>query len=130
MGCEEFKHKLIGIEDPDGAENVLYRIRELQQTQDQQDRHNFKDNKGNFKTIKHLEVEGPVGVKAAARRERVYDDNANRSILLVHRRQSKQDKRSSNTNNEHQHRIDKCMPKLTIREQLKNVQRLLQPIKK
>ena len=128
FGREELKHKLILIEDLDGAENVLYPLRELQSKRKISKTVTLKDNKGNLKTIT-LEVEGPVCVSGCTTRERVYDDNANRSILLYIDDSPEQDKKIM----EYQQRASAGQintgVEATIREQLKNVQRLLQPIK-
>ena len=54
---EELKGKLILIEDLDGAENVLYPLRELQSKRRISKTVTLKDNKGNLKTVT-LRVEG------------------------------------------------------------------------
>ena len=128
FGREELKHKLILIEDLDGAENVLYPLRELQSKRRISKTVTLKDNKGNLKTIT-LRVEGPVCVSGCTTRERIYEDNANRCILLYIDDSSEQDKRimtyqqkasAGNINASEEHQIT---------ENLKNVQRLLKPIK-
>ena len=128
FGREELKHKLILIEDLDGAENVLYPLRELQTKRRITKTVTLKDNKGNLKTIT-LRVEGPVSVSGCTTRERVYEDNANRCILLYIDTSSEQDKRimtyqkslsSGKINHQEEHQIT---------QKLKNVQRLLKPIK-
>ncbi len=128
FGREELKHKLILIEDLDGAENVLYPLRELQTKRRISKTVTLKDNKGNLKTIT-LRVEGPVCVSGCTTRERVYEDNANRCILLYIDVSSEQDKRimtyqkslsSGKVNQAEEERIT---------AKLKNVQRLLKPIK-
>jgi DNA primase len=81
FGKEELKHKLILIEDLDGAEAVLYPLRELQSKQKISKTVTLKDNKGNLKTVT-LKVEGPVCVSGCTTREKVYEDNANRCILI------------------------------------------------
>ncbi|WP_198517100.1 hypothetical protein [Tenacibaculum sp. SZ-18] len=57
----ELQHKLILIEDLDGAESVLYPLRELQSKKRITKTVVHKDSKGTTKTI-HLTVEGPVSV--------------------------------------------------------------------
>ena len=81
FGKEELKNKLLLIEDLDGAEGVLYPLRELQSKRRITKTVTLKDNKGKLKT-KSLEVEGPVSVAGCTTRERLYEDNANRSFLL------------------------------------------------
>ena len=128
FGREELKHKLILIEDLDGAENVLYPLRELQSKRKISKTVTLKDNKGNLKTIT-LEVEGPVCVSGCTTRERVYDDNANRSILLYIDDSPEQDKKIMEYQQKASAGQINTGVEATIREQLKNVQRLLQPIK-
>ncbi|MCP4481637.1 MAG: hypothetical protein GY817_02290, partial [bacterium] len=41
----------------------------------------IKDSKGNMKTIT-LQVEGPISLAGTTTREKLYEDNANRSILI------------------------------------------------
>lgn len=81
FGQEELKHKLILIEDLDGAADVLYPLRELQSKRKISKTVTLKDNKGNLKTVT-LTVEGPVSVSGCTTREKLYEDNANRCLLL------------------------------------------------
>jgi DNA primase len=127
FGQEELKHKLILIEDLDGAENVLYPLRELQSKTSISKTVTLKDNKGNLKTIT-LKVEGPVSVSSCTTREKLYEDNANRCILIYIDTSAEQDKRIM----EHQQRASAGMinhsEENKIKERLKNVQRLLRPV--
>jgi hypothetical protein len=81
FGQEDLKHKLILIEDLDGAQDVLYPLRELQSKKHISKTVVLKDSKGNLKTVT-LKVEGPVCVSGCTTREKLYEDNANRCILL------------------------------------------------
>ncbi len=81
FGQRELKHKLIMIEDLDGAENVLYPLRELMSKKRISKTIAIKSKTGETKTI-HLIVEGPVAVSGCTTKESVYEDNANRSFLL------------------------------------------------
>jgi DNA-binding MarR family transcriptional regulator len=85
---KELQHKLILIEDMDGAENVLLPLRELMSKRRISKRVVVKNSKGNMRTISLL-VEGPICVAGTTTRERIYEDNANRS-LLIYRDNSKQ----------------------------------------
>jgi DNA primase len=127
FGQEELKHKLILIEDLDGAENVLYPLRELQTKTSISKTVTLKDNKGNLKTIT-LKVEGPVSVGSCTTREKLYEDNANRCILIYIDTSPEQDKRIM----EHQQKTSAGLinkhGENKIKEKLKNVQRLLRPI--
>lgn len=81
FGQQELKHKLVLIEDMDGAENVLYPLRELQSKKKISKTIPIKDSKGNLKTIT-LKVEGPICLAGTTTREKLYEDNANRSLLI------------------------------------------------
>jgi DNA primase len=128
FGREELKYKLILIEDLDGAENVLYPLRELQSKRKISKTVTLKDNKGNLKTIT-LEVEGPVCVSGCTTKERVYDDNANRSILLYIDDSQEQDKKIMEYQQKASAGQINTGEEAIVREKLKNVQRLLKPIK-
>lgn len=78
---KELKNKLVLIEDMDGAENVLYPLRELQSKKKISKTIPIKDAKGNLKTIT-LHVEGPISLAGTTTREKLYEDNANRSLLI------------------------------------------------
>lgn len=80
---KELKHKLILIEDLDGAQDdkILFAVRELMSKRKISKTIPIKDSKGNLKTV-HLTVEGPICLAATTTREKLYEDNANRSILI------------------------------------------------
>ncbi len=88
----ELRNKLILIEDLDGAESVLYPLRELQSKKRITKTVVHKDRKGTTKTI-HLTVEGPVSVAGCTTQESIYEDNSNRSFLLYIDESEEQDKR-------------------------------------
>lgn len=124
---EELKHKLILIEDLDGAMTVFYPLRELQTKRRISKTVTLKDSKGNLKTIT-LTVQGPVCVSGCTTKEKIYEDNANRCILLYTDMSKDQDRR-----------INAYQTKLSAgeinheREQqyqrlFQNMQRLLKPI--
>jgi len=76
------KHKILLQEDLDGAYNALLPLRELMSNQEIS-RFSTKTNSrtGDSKQV-YLHVEGPVCVAGATTKDRVYEDNANRSFLL------------------------------------------------
>jgi len=78
---KELRHKLVLIEDLDGAEAVLYPLRELQTKRKISKTIPIKDSKGNLKTVT-LHVEGPICLAGTTTKERLYEDNANRSLLI------------------------------------------------
>ncbi len=81
FGQQELKNKLVLIEDMDGAENVLYPLRELQSKKKISKTIPIKDSKGNLKTIT-MKVEGPICLAGTTTKEKLYEDNANRSLLI------------------------------------------------
>ena len=88
----ELRHKLILIEDLDGAESALYPLRELQSKRKIIKRVVHKDTRGTTKTIK-LTVEGPVCIAGCTTKEQIYEDNSNRSFLLYIDESEGQDER-------------------------------------
>ena len=128
FGREELKQKLILIEDLDGAENVLYPLRELQSKRRISKTVTLKDSKGNLKTVS-LKVEGPVCVSSCTTREKIYEDNANRVILLHIDDSKKQDERIMN----YQKRMSSGQINLdqeqVVCSRLQNVQRALHPVR-
>lgn len=124
----ELQHKLILIEDMDGAESVLYPLRELQSKKRITKTVVHKDRNGTTKTI-HLTVEGPVSVAGCTTRENVYEDNSNRSFLIHIDESPEQDERIMN----HQRRTTSGTVNESVEFEatrlLRNVQRVLKPIK-
>ena len=124
----ELQNKLILIEDLDGAEAVLYPLRELQTKKKITKTVVHKNSNGESKTI-HLVVEGPVAIAGCTTQESVYEDNSNRSFLLYIDESTEQDQRimlyqrliSAG-------KIDKDTENLSA-EILRNVQRVLKSIK-
>ncbi|VAW29366.1 DNA primase, partial [hydrothermal vent metagenome] len=127
FGKEELKHKLILIEDLDGAENVLYPLRELQSKRKISKTVTLKDNKGNLKTIT-LEVNGPVSVSSCTTKEKIYEDNANRCILLYIDAGKTQDKRISDYQKAESAGKVNYRSENQIKDRFKNIQRTLKPI--
>lgn len=128
FGTDELGHKLIMIEDFDGALTALYPIRELQSKQRITKTVTIKDNKGDTKTI-HLKVQGPVTVAGCTTQESMYEDNANRSFLIYLDESKEQDKKVM------QYQRLLAAGKINLEEEheqrtfLKNVQRVLKPVR-
>lgn len=124
---EELKHKLLLIEDLDGAMTVFYPLRELQTKRKISKTVTLKDNKGNLKTIT-LTVEGPVSVSGCTTKEKIYEDNANRCILLYTDMSKDQDRKI----NEYQTSLAggeiNREREQQYKELFQNMQRVLRPI--
>ena len=127
FGEYDLQHKLILIEDMDGAETVMYALRELISKKHIIKLVPLKDTKGITRTIT-FKVKGPVTVAGCTTQERIYEDNANRSFLIYIDESKQQDenimqyqrKKSAGTVNSEEEK--------QIKELLQNTQRLLQPV--
>ena len=128
FGQRELQNKLILIEDLDGAENVLYPLRELQSKKRISKTIAHKNTKGETRTI-HLIVEGPVSVAGCTTQEQIYEDNANRSFLIYLDESKEQDKRIM----EYQRKLSAGKvdreEENKAAELMRNCQRILEPIK-
>ncbi len=126
----ELKNKLILIEDLDGAQDdkILYAIRELMSKRKISKTIPIKDAKGNLKTVT-LTVEGPICLAGTTTKEKIYEDNANRS-LLIYLDNSKQQKEGimQYQQNISAGKINK-KEENNAREFLKDVQWLLEKVK-
>ena len=123
----ELQHKLILIEDLDGAESVLYPLRELQSKKRITKTVVHKDARGNTKTI-HLTVEGPVSVAGCTTQESIYEDNSNRNFLLYIDESSEQDIRIMNYQRKASAgKLDK-QAQINAVQLLQNVQRCLKTV--
>ena len=127
MGEYDLQHRIILIEDMDGAETILYALRELISKKHIIKLVPQKDSKGVTRTIP-FKVNGPVTVAGCTTQESIYEDNANRSFLIYIDESKAQDenimcyqrKKSAGTVNTTEEK--------QIKELLQNTQRLLQPI--
>ena len=127
FGREELKHKLILIEDLDGAESSLYPLRELQSKKQISKTVTLKDNKGILKTVS-LTVEGPVSVSSCTTKEKIYEDNANRCIMVDIDTSKEQDSAVMHYQKQSSAGlVNKAEENKTI-HLLQNCQRLLKPI--
>ena len=127
FGQQELKHKLILIEDLDGAEEVLYPLREIKSKKKITKTVVVKNTKGETRTVS-LVVEGPVCVAGCTTRESLYEDNANRSFLIYIDESKAQDHQiMAYQRAESAGKIDKAAAQ-DIAAQFRNMQRLLVPI--
>jgi hypothetical protein len=127
FGQQELKHKLILIEDLDGAQEVLYPLRELQSKRVITKSIAYKNSAGQTQT-QHLRVEGPVSVAGCTTRESVYEDNANRSFLLYLDESKEQDNRIMDYQRKRSAGRINVQVEHEAKTFLQDVQRLLQPI--
>ena len=122
---EGLKGKAIIIEDMEGAQNVEYTIRELISKKYITKTTVHKDAKGNMQTVQHR-VEGPASFLGCTTREKIYEDNANRCILIYLDSSKAQDEKIMAYQKQvRAGAIDKQQEQAK-REQLINMQTLLQ----
>ena len=127
FGQRELRNKLILIEDLDGAEDVLYPLREIKSKKQLTKTVVIKNTKGETRTVT-LKVEGPVSVAGCTTKETLYQDNANRSFLIYIDESREQDENIMQYQRaESAGRIDKIAEHQIV-EQFKNRQRVLQPV--
>lgn len=127
FGRQELCHKLILIEDLDGAGEVLYPLRELQSKRVITKSIPYKNNAGETQTI-HLRVEGPVCVGGCTTQESIYEDNANRSFLVYLDESKQQDTRIMEYQRKKSAGKINAQEENKIKQFLQNAQRVLQPI--
>lgn len=127
FGKQELKHKVILIEDLDGAENALYPLRELQTKKRIVKTIASKNSKGETQT-KYLVVEGPVCVAGCTTKEQIYEDNANRSFLLYLDESTEQDEKIMQYQRQLSAGEINTYEQKEIQEFLQNTQRVLKPI--
>ena len=125
---EEIRGKVFLIEDLDGAQAVLYPIRELQSKKRISKTVTSKDKNGVNRTIT-LVVEGPVSVIGCTTKERIYEDNANRSILIYLDGSKEQDQKILAYQKQIKAGIIDSESERQSRELLSNCQRVLEPVK-
>lgn len=124
----ELKNKLILIEDMDGAEDGLLPLRELQ-TKKRISKSVVIKGVGGYGTTRNQVVEGPVCVAGCTTKESMYQDNSNRSFLLYIDESSEQDERvMAYQRMLYAGKVD-IDYQLQCAKLLRNVQRLLKPIK-
>jgi len=126
FGQQELRNKLILIEDLDGADEVLYPLREIKSKKRITKTVVIKNTKGETRTVS-LVVEGPVSVAGCTTKESIYEDNASRSFLIYIDESKEQDKQIM----DYQRKLSAGKVDLSkqweIIEQFQNMQRVLVP---
>jgi len=127
---EELVNKLLIIEDLDGAneQKILYALRELMSKKRVSKTIVMKDNKGNFKTIS-LEVKGPICLAGTTTKERLYEDNANRCLLLYLDNSNEQEERIMDYQRQLSAGLIDETDQQKVIDQLTNVQRVLENVR-
>lgn len=128
FGQYELRHKLMLIEDLEGAQQALYPLRELQSKNKLVKRVVVKDKNGNTQTVE-VTVEGPVCVAGCTTQEHIYEDNANRSFLIYLDDSKAQDERVMLRQKQGSAGIINFEAEGDIKTLLQNCQRVLEPVK-
>lgn len=127
FGQQELRNKLILIEDLDGADEVLYPLREIKSKRQVTKTVVIKNTKGETRTVT-LKVEGPMCVSGCTTKESLYEDNANRSFLIYIDESKEQDQKIMQyQRTESAGEIDK-IEEQKIAEQFQDMQRILRPV--
>ncbi|MCV9387436.1 hypothetical protein [Reichenbachiella ulvae] len=127
FGQRQLQHKLVLIEDLDGAEGALYPLRELQSKKRINKTVVHKNTKGETRSV-NLMVEGPVSVSGCTTKESLYEDNANRNFLIYIDESPEQDQQIM----QYQRKLSAGKIDTTeeekLQEQFRNMQRALVPV--
>ena len=125
---EEIRGRIFLIEDLDGAQAVLYPIRELQSKKRISKTVTVKDRSGSMRTVS-LVVEGPVSVIGCTTQESVYEDNANRSLLVHLDDSPAQDQRIMDYQRGRKAGLIDVQQEKEAQQVLQHVQRVLRPVR-
>ncbi len=127
FGQQELRNKLILIEDLDGAEEVLYPLREIKSKKQVTKTVVIKNTKGETRTVT-LKVEGPVCVSGCTTKESLYEDNANRSFLIYIDESPEQDEQIMSYQRQLSAGKINLSEQWEVIEQFQNMQRVLQSV--
>jgi len=125
---EEIRGKVFLIEDLDGAQAVLFPIRELQTKKRISKTVTIKDKSGQLRTIT-LIVEGPVSVIACTTREKIYEDNSNRAILIYLDGSKEQDEKIMHYQKQNRAGLIDHYAEKQMQKKLMQMQQALEPIR-
>ena len=125
---EEIRNKVFLIEDLEGALGVLFPIRELQSKKRISKTITQKGRDGKLQTIT-LIVEGPVCVIACTTKESIYEDNANRSILIYLNDSKEQDEKVMGYQKQHRAGLVDIYKERETQTKLQHMQKALEPIR-
>ena len=127
FGQQELRNKLILIEDLDGADQVLYPLREIKSKKQVTKTVVIKNTKGETRTVT-LKVEGPVCVSGCTTKESLYEDNANRSFLIYINESEAQDEQIMSYQRKLSAGKVDLAEEYKLQERFKDMQRILQPV--
>lgn len=125
---EEIRNKVFLIEDLEGAMDVLFPIRELQSKKRISKTITQKGRDGKLQTTT-LIVEGPVCIIACTTKESIYEDNANRSILIYLNDSMAQDEKIMDYQKRHRAGLVDIYRERQVQEKLQQMQKALEPVR-
>jgi DNA-binding HxlR family transcriptional regulator len=125
---EEIKGKVFLIEDMDGAQEVMFPIRELQTKKRISKTMTIKDRTGQLRTVT-LMVEGPVSVIGCTTKEKIYEDNANRALLIYLDGSKEQDERIMDYQKQLRAGLVDGQAEKQIQQKLRHMQKVLEPVR-
>jgi hypothetical protein len=125
---DEIKGKVFIVEDLEGALTVLFPMRELQSKKRISKTITRKGRDGKLETIT-LIVEGPVSVIACTTKESIYEDNANRSILIYLNDSKEQDEKVMLYQKQKRAGLIDSHTETQTQEKLQHQQKVLEPVK-
>lgn len=125
---EEIRNKIFLIEDLEGALDVLFPIRELQSKKRISKTITQKGRDGKLQTIT-LVVEGPVCVIACTTQESIYEDNANRSILIYLNDSKEQDEKVMDYQKRLRAGLIEHHKEQEVQLKLQQMQKVLKPVR-
>lgn len=124
----EISGKVFIVKDLEGALTALFPIRELQSEKKISKTITRKGKDGKLETIT-LVVEGPVSIITCTTQESIYEDNANRSILIYLDDSKEQDEKVMSYQKLKRAGLIDVYKENEIRNKLQNIQKCLEPIK-
>jgi DNA primase len=123
-----WKNKVLMIEDLEGVYQAFLPLREMMSKQEISKFTTDKDSQGNNVQLL-LKVEGPICVSGATTKEWIYEDNANRSyLLMIDESKDHMEQVMDYQRREYAGQIDK-IGQQKAKIQLQNAQRLLRKVK-
>lgn len=125
---EEIRNKVFLIEDLEGAMDVLFPIRELQSKKRISKTITQKGRDGKLQTTT-LIVEGPVCIIACTTKESIYEDNANRSILIYLNDSMAQDEKVMDYQKRHRAGLVDIYREQQVQQKLQQMQKALEPVR-
>lgn len=125
---EEIRGKVFLIEDLDGAQEVMFPIRELQTKKRISKTVAHKGKDGKLQTIT-LVVEGPVSIIGCTTKEQLYEDNANRAILIYLDGSREQDEQIMRYQKQLRAGLIDTAHEQAMQRKLQHMEKVLQPVK-